>query len=50
MKRTILAVSLVLAAFGVMSAQVRLSMRYNYPTLPGSAKDSILNGTKSIRG
>lgn len=50
MKRTILAVSLALAAFGVMSAQVRLSMRYNYPTLPGSAMDSVLNGLKSIRG
>ncbi len=36
---------------GLAAAQsVRLSTAYNYPTLPGTAQDSVLNGLKSIRG
>lgn len=34
----------------VSDAQVRLAAKYDYPTLPGSAMDSVLNGLKSIRG
>ncbi len=50
MKKTLLTLCLAAFAFSFVNAQVRLSMRYNYPTLPGSALDSVLNGTKSIRG
>ena len=44
-----LAVLFCLAA-GMAVAQVRVTATYNYPTLPGSALDSVLNGLKSIRG
>ncbi|MBI2619058.1 MAG: T9SS type A sorting domain-containing protein [Ignavibacteriales bacterium] len=40
------------ALFSATSAaqEVRLSTVYNYPLLPGTAQDSVLNGLKSIRG
>jgi len=51
MRKTIL-LSLMLAICAVLALaqSVRVSTAYNYPTLPGSSQDSILNGLKSIRG
>lgn len=50
MKRILLFLALFLAVAVASEAQVRLSAKYNYPLLPGSQQDSILNGLKSIRG
>ena len=50
MKRTLLFIVLMLAVIGISTAQVRLSAKYSYPTLPGTAQDSVLNGLSSIRG
>jgi hypothetical protein len=50
MKRALLLVSLVLVGLSVSLAQGRLAAKYNYPLVPGSAQDSVLNGLKSIRG
>lgn len=40
---------LLVAACGLAAAQVRVTATYNYPTLPGTALDTVLNGLKSIR-
>ena len=50
MKKTLLLVLLVLACYCMSDAQVRLAAKYSFPTLPGTALDSVLNGLKSIRG
>jgi hypothetical protein len=50
MKKTLLLVLLAFAFYGMTEAQVRLSAKYNYPLLPGTSSDSVLNGLKSIRG
>lgn len=42
---------IALLSISVLSyAQVRLATYYNYPTVPGSHQDSVLNGLRSIRG
>lgn len=41
---------LILLAATLTYSQVRLSTAYNYPTIPGTSQDSVLNGLKSIRG
>jgi hypothetical protein len=41
---------IVLFVSSLTYSQVRLSTAYNYPTIPGTPQDSILNGLKSIRG
>jgi hypothetical protein len=51
MKKAILfLLSSVLLPLFLYGQEVRLSTAYNYPTIPGSKQDSILNGLKSIRG
>jgi len=50
MKKTLLLVAFLLACYCVTDAQVRLAAKYNYPLLPGTPSDSVLNGLKSIRG
>ncbi|MEK7249429.1 MAG: VCBS repeat-containing protein, partial [Bacteroidota bacterium] len=50
MKKTLLIIVVAVLAWSVSDAQVRVAAKYNYPTLPGSALDSVLNGLKSIRG
>ncbi len=49
MKKFLLLFALI-SLVATSDAQVKLSAKYNYPLLPGSAQDSILNGLKSIRG
>lgn len=50
MRKAILAAVAFFLACGLSEAQVRIATAYNYPLLPGSAQDSVLNGLKSIRG
>ncbi|MCX8010538.1 MAG: VCBS repeat-containing protein, partial [Ignavibacteria bacterium] len=49
MKKTFL-LFLIFLSTSYLFSQTRLSTAYNYPTVPGSSQDSILNGLKSIRG
>jgi hypothetical protein len=42
---------MLIAVAGISLAQtVEFSTAYNYPLVPGTPEDSVLNGTKSIRG
>ena len=50
MNRVLVVVAMVALCLTVTSAQVRVAAKYNYPLLPGSATDSLLNGLSSIRG
>ena len=52
MKRTLLIFSLMLVGLGISFAQVRLAAKYSFPLRPSpaTARDSMLNELKSIRG
>ena len=50
MRKTVLFLLGLLVGYSLADAQVRVATAYNYPLVPGTPEDSVLNGTKSIRG